>query len=146
MKKYSVSYSETSNAVTTEQIWKMWTDINNWPSWDKGLEFCAIPQNFCFAIGQSFKLRPIGVPVDFFTTIVDLKEKTFFKDKTETPFGTVEVLHSVHETADGVCLTHHIEAVIYEHLVENFEKSHLTKWKIELPQSVKNLITKASVF
>ncbi len=143
MKKYCVSHSETSKHISAERVWKIWTNVNSWASWDKGLEYASVQKNFCFAIGQTLKLKPVGVPIELNTLITDLKVNSFFKDKTVTPFGTVEVLHIIQETPDGISLTHQIDAFIFPQQVEFFENTILPKWKKEIPQSVKKIILKA---
>ncbi|MDB5089831.1 MAG: polyketide cyclase, partial [Mucilaginibacter sp.] len=35
---WTKSYSVTTRDVTKEQMWKLFADVNNWPSWDEGIE------------------------------------------------------------------------------------------------------------
>lgn len=36
---WSKTYSITTNEVTREQMWKLFADVNGWPTWDSGVEY-----------------------------------------------------------------------------------------------------------
>lgn len=46
--------------LSVEQVWKVWSDINGWHTWQKDLEFARLEGEF--AAGNSFILKPKGGP------------------------------------------------------------------------------------
>ena len=46
--------------LSVEQVWKVWSDINGWHTWQKDLEFARLEGEF--AAGKTFLLKPKGGP------------------------------------------------------------------------------------
>lgn len=141
VKKYALSRSAVSQKITPAQVWAIWTDVNNWPTWDKGLEYCKLEGEF--KQGATFSLKPMGAPMELKTTLIEVEPNSHFKDTTSLPLGTVEVTHKVEKTDDGVKVTHTIEAEIFEEKVPAFEGTLWAKWQTGLPNSVQNIVTLA---
>lgn len=53
-------YSKTYQGIKKEDIWQIWTDVNNWPKWDRELEYCKTEAPFIK--GSRFALKPLGGP------------------------------------------------------------------------------------
>lgn len=138
IKQYCLSRSVISNKITCEEVWNVWKDVNNWPSWDKGLETCKLEGKF--AVGESFSLKPINAPMSLTTTILEIKENSMFKDSTKMPLGTIEVTHEVIKTNEGVKLTHSIKADVFEDKIQAFENGLWLKWQNGLQNSVNNIV------
>lgn len=49
------SYTKTFKKIDKESIWNLWTDINNWPSWNPGIESCTL--HGVFKKGSTFNLK-----------------------------------------------------------------------------------------
>lgn len=54
------SYSKVYQGVKKEDIWRIWSDVNNWPKWDKELEYCKMHDEFIE--GTQFILKPKNGP------------------------------------------------------------------------------------
>lgn len=137
VKHYTLEHSVVLPAGAAGQVWALWSDINNWPRWDKGLENCEFSGGF--EVGQSFSLRPKGAPMALTTTLLEVEEGKRFKDRTEMPLGTIHVTHELEPYADSIKLTHRIDAEIYEDKIPAFESTLWAKWQTGLPNSVQNI-------
>jgi len=96
------TYSKTFNDIKKEAIWRIWTDVNSWPTWHGDLDYCKL--NGTFAVGNYFILKPKGLkPVKIMLT--EINEGHNFTDCTSF-FGAKMVdTHSMVETAEGLKLT-----------------------------------------
>lgn len=96
------TYSKNYKNISKEKIWKLWTDVNNWPKWHGDLDSCTMEGPF--VVGNHFMLKPKGVkPVKIILT--EIKEGRKFTDCT-TFFGAKMIdTHEMEETSDGLCLT-----------------------------------------
>ena len=99
------SYSIVTKEVTKEQMWKLFADVNNWHTWDKGIEFAKIDGKF--EKGNHFLLRPKGGPnvkVELLETI----ENNRFLDVTKFPLAQMYDNHLFEETSNGLKITNTI--------------------------------------
>jgi hypothetical protein len=96
------TYSKTFQNIQKQDIWRIWTDINNWPTWHGDLDYCTL--DGAFEVGNHFMLKPKGVsPVKIMLT--DIKEGYEFTDCT-TFFGAkMYDTHKLEETAEGLKLS-----------------------------------------
>lgn len=135
---FSLSHSVASRNITAKKVWRIWSDVNNWIKWDKGLSECKLTDEF--KVGTRFSLTPQGAPQSLTTTLIEVVENKKFVDETAIPFGTVKVTHEITEGSEGITVTHTINADIYEEKVEAFKNTLLQKWEKGLPNSVKNVV------
>ena len=96
------SHSVVTREVTKEQMWKLFSDVNNWPSWDNGVEFAKLEGKF--VKGNSFLFQPKGGP-KLKIGIVEATENKSFTDFTKFPFAKMYGQHTFEETTDGLRLT-----------------------------------------
>lgn len=96
------SFSKLYSGVKREDIWRLWTDINNWPKWHGDLDYCKMVGPF--EVGNHFILKPKGVsPVKIVLTHIE--EGQNFTDCT-TFFGAkMYDTHTMEETSEGLLLT-----------------------------------------
>ena len=96
------TYSKTFQGVNSKNIWRIWTDVNNWPTWHGDLDYCKLEGNF--VVGNHFILKPKGVkPVKIVLT--EINEGYSFTDCT-TFFGAkMYDTHSMEVTVEGLKLT-----------------------------------------
>lgn len=96
------TYSKTFQGLKREDIWSIWTDINNWPTWNEDLDYCKLDGDF--KVGNHFFLKPKGIkPIKIMLT--EINEGYSFTDCT-TFFGAeMYDTHAMEETADGLKLT-----------------------------------------
>jgi Polyketide cyclase / dehydrase and lipid transport len=91
--------------VTKEQMWKLFSDVNNWHRWDPGIEFARMQGSF--EKGNYFMLKPKGGPlvkVELLETVVNHS----FLDATRLPLAKMYDHHVFEETADGLKITNTI--------------------------------------
>lgn len=69
------SYSKLYKGITRQQIWKLWTNVNQWPLWDHDIEYCNLDGPF--EVGASFILKPKGAPKVTVSLIAIENEKMF---------------------------------------------------------------------
>jgi len=102
---WTKSYSITTKKVTKEQIWKLFEDVNNWHTWDEGIEFAKIEGKF--EAGNHFILRPKGGP-NVKVELLETVKNRMFSDVTGFPLARMYDEHLFEETKDGLKITNTI--------------------------------------
>lgn len=96
---FSHTYSATVSGVTCEQIWSVWSDVNQWHRWQDDIEFARLDQPF--RSGSTFDFRPKGGP----TMKIELTEVvpgTAFTDLTRFPLARMLDAHELVERTGAV--------------------------------------------
>ena len=83
--------------VSPEAIWKIWVDINNWPSWHGDLDYCTLDGDF--KAGNHFMLKPKGAPA-IKIMLTEINDMQSFTDCTKFFGGKMYDNHSM-EVKDG---------------------------------------------
>jgi hypothetical protein len=96
------SHSIVTKEVTKEQMWKLFTDVNNWHTWDKEVEFAKLEGPF--EKGNSFTFQPKGGP-KLKIGIVEATPNKSFTDYTKFPLAKMYGEHTFEETQDGLKVT-----------------------------------------
>lgn len=92
------SYSKIYQGVKKEEIWQLWADVNNWPKWDKELEYCKMEAPF--VKDSQFILKVVGGPkVKITLSEVIANEK--FTDYCKFLGARMYDAHELEETKDG---------------------------------------------
>jgi len=102
---WTKSHSVITKEVTKEQMWKLFANVNNWHTWDQGIEFAKLDGKF--EKGNFFTLRPKGGPnvkVELLETI----ENKMFLDVTKFPLAKMYDQHTFEETSQGLKITNTI--------------------------------------
>ena len=99
---WAKSHSITTKDVTKEQMWKLFADVNNWHTWDKGVEFAKLEGKF--EQGNHFMFQPKGGP-KLKIGIAETIENQKFVDQTIFPLATMYGEHTFEETPDGLKIT-----------------------------------------
>lgn len=96
------TYSKTFQGLKREDIWRIWADINNWPTWHGDLDYCNLEGDF--KVGNHFFLKPKGIkPVKIVLT--EINEGYSFTDCTSFFGAKMYDTHSMKETEEGLKLT-----------------------------------------
>lgn len=95
-------YSKTYQGIKKEDIWQIWTDVNNWPSWHGDLDYCKM--NGEFKEGNFFLLKPKGVR-QVKIELVEIVAGQKFTDCTKFPGAKMYDTHMMEETENGIRLT-----------------------------------------
>ena len=96
------SHSIVTKEVTKEQIWQLFADVNNWHTWDKGIE--SAKMEGAFTAGNYFTLRPTGGP-NVKIKLIETTENKSFTDFTKFPLAKMYGEHLFEETENGLKLT-----------------------------------------
>lgn len=99
---WSKSHSVVTKKVTKEQIWKLFKDVNNWNTWDKGIEYAKMEGEF--VKGNYFQLKPKGGP-EMKIQIKEVIENKLFIDFTKFPGAKMYGEHTFEETSEGLRIT-----------------------------------------
>lgn len=57
---WSKTYSKRVRGVRAETVWKVWTDVNQWHTWQSDIEYAKLDGEF--KLGKLFKFKPKGGP------------------------------------------------------------------------------------
>jgi hypothetical protein len=96
------SFSKVYPGVRKEDVWQLWTDINNWPKWHGNLDDCKMEG--AFKVGNHFLLKPKGMKA-VKIMLREIEEGKKFTDCT-TFFGArMYDTHAMEETPEGLQLT-----------------------------------------
>jgi hypothetical protein len=93
------SHSTVTKEVTKEQMWKLFADVNNWHTWDKGVEFAKLEGKF--EKGNHFIFQPKGGP-KLKIGIAEAVENHTFTDMTVFPLAKMYGEHVFEDTAKGL--------------------------------------------
>lgn len=89
--------------VTPQQVWRVWRDLPNWPTWDRGLDWVTADGGL--ERGGRYTLKPTGGPA--VTAVIRRAQPDIgFTDVTRLPLCELEFDHAIEPTADGVRITH----------------------------------------
>lgn len=99
---WSKSHSIVTKEVTKEQMWKLFADVNNWHTWDSGIEFAKLDGKF--EKGNYFTLKPKGGPKVKVELLETIPNKSFL-DVTKFPLAKMYDNHTFEETPNGLKIT-----------------------------------------
>jgi hypothetical protein len=99
---WTKSHSIITTKATKEQMWKLFADVNNWNSWDEGIEYAKMEGKF--EKGNHFILKPKGGP-KVKIQLVEAIENKKFVDYTKFPLAKMYGEHVFEETPAGLKIT-----------------------------------------
>ncbi len=99
---WTKSFSMTTTKVTAKQMWQLLADVNNWHTWDEGIEYAQMTG--AFEQGNHFILKPKGGPRVKIRLIETVKNRKF-TDLTQFPLAKMYGEHTFEETAQGLKIT-----------------------------------------
>ena len=96
------SFSKEYQNIRKKDIWSIWLDVNNYPSWHNDLDYCKLEGEF--KVGNFFRLKPKGAPEVkvYFTEIIPEKK---FVDCTHFFGAKMFDTHEIEETNTGIKIT-----------------------------------------
>ncbi|MBS0272547.1 MAG: SRPBCC family protein [Proteobacteria bacterium] len=99
---WTKTYSKTFINVRKKDIWRLWTNVNQWDQWHEDLDYCKMEGPFI--VGNHFMLKPKGTsPVRI--ELTEVEEERKFTDRTKFFGAKMYDVHTVEETEEGVRLT-----------------------------------------
>ena len=102
---WTKSHTVVTKDVTKEQMWKLFANVNDWHTWDKGIEFAKLEGKF--EKGNYFLLRPKGGPNVKVKLLETVKDKSFL-DVTDFPLAKMYDEHIFEDSAEGLKITNTI--------------------------------------
>ncbi len=91
------SYSKRVKGLDSEQIWKVWTDVNNWHKWQDDIEYAKLDGEF--QEGNIFLFKPKGGP-KIKIELTDVKQNSTFVDLTRFPLAKMYDSHQIIDHGD----------------------------------------------
>lgn len=128
-------FSKVYFGVRKEDIWRAWSNVNEWPKWDNELEYCDMRSDF--ALGTQFILKPRGGP-RVKITLSEVIPHQKFTDYCHFFGATMYDDHELIEEATGLRITNTISVTgpltfLWVHLVAK-------KVAASVPQNTDNLV------
>ena len=99
---WTKSHSIVTTEATKEQMWKLFADVNNWHTWDSGIEFATMEGKF--EKGNHFILKPKGGPKVKIALVETIENKKFV-DCTTFPLAKMYGEHTFEENKEGLRIT-----------------------------------------
>ncbi|MDB5255473.1 MAG: polyketide cyclase, partial [Chitinophagaceae bacterium] len=94
--------SITTKKVTKEQLWKLFANVDNWATWDEGVDFAELQGKF--EKGNFFTFKPKGGP-KLKIELIEATENKSFTDFTKFPLAKMYGKHTFEETPEGLKIT-----------------------------------------
>ena len=120
--------------ATRAQLWKLWTDVENWNKWDKEVAFSILHGEF--KTGTTGILKPKKGPKSKFKLIA-VSELNAFTSRSFLPFTKMDFFHEINEKDGELFITHGVK--ITGLLTFLFSRVIGEKIIQELPKSMENL-------
>lgn len=94
-KRHSLSFE----GVRPEQVWKVWSDVNQWHTWQPDIEYARLEG--AFETGQIFKFRPKGGP-ELGIELTEVKPLVGYADLTRFPLAKMLDSHEIVDHGDHI--------------------------------------------
>jgi len=99
---WTKSHTIVTNEVTKEQMWKLFTDINNWHVWNNEIEFAKLEGKF--ETGNNYLIQPKnGRTVN--VELLEVVENKHCLESGKFPLAKMYYDHILEETANGLKIT-----------------------------------------
>lgn len=89
---WSKSYSKTIEGLDANRLWDVWTDVNQWHSWQDDIEYAKLDGEF--RAGSVFHFKPKGGPV-LKIELTEVKPNSAFVDLTRLPLAKMYDSHEL---------------------------------------------------
>jgi hypothetical protein len=94
---WTQSYSQTVKDLSAERVWSVWTDVNQWHTWQDDVEYARLDGQF--ESGNKIAFRPKGGP-NVQLELTDVRKNSVFVDVTRFPFARMIDSHEIIERGD----------------------------------------------
>lgn len=95
------THAHVYKGLKKEDVWRIWTDVNNWATWHGDLDYCKMDGPF--VVGNHFMLKPKGAPA-VKISLTEIEEERKFTDCTSFFGAKMYDTHEIEETKDGLRL------------------------------------------
>ena len=98
-------YSKNYPGLNKEAVWKVWSDVNNWPEWDEDLEWAELEEPF--APKCRYKLKPKKGRVQKIS-LTSFTDGHSFTERRKLIGGQIFTIHDLEETSSGLTIINKI--------------------------------------
>ncbi len=102
-------YSHSVEAdVSKRAVWKLYSDVSSWPSWDKGIEQISLDSEFMEGMGGMIKSEGQN---ELPYRLTEVSAESAFSDEMEIPGAgvTIRFEHTIEDLGHGrIKITHHV--------------------------------------
>jgi hypothetical protein len=95
---WSKTYSKIVREIKAEEIWKVWSDINQWRVWQDDIEYAKL--NGKFEAGNKFILKPKNASA-VTIKLVEVETNKYFIDLTCFPLAKMYGKHEFISLGEG---------------------------------------------
>jgi hypothetical protein len=99
---WTKSHAIVTREATKEQLWKLFANVDQWHTWDEGVEYAKLEGKF--EKGSYFLLKPKGGP-KVRIQLIETIENRKFVDMTRFPLAKMYGEHIFEDTTDGLKIT-----------------------------------------
>lgn len=94
---WTMGYKKTVKGLSTAQVWKVWSDVNQWHTWQDDIEYAKLDGEF--TKGNVFRFKPKGGP-EIKIELTEVKPDALFVDLTRFPLARMYDLHELLDHGD----------------------------------------------
>ena len=91
---WSKTYIQKVSGLNAEQLWKVWTDVNQWHTWQDDIEYAKLDGEF--SAGKSFLFKPKGNS-EIKIELTSVEHNQSFVDLTRFPLAKMYDTHEIIE-------------------------------------------------
>ena len=96
---WTKSYSTTVKGIDVDRLWRVWSDVDAWNSWQSDLDYARLEGDF--AAGSTFLLKPKGGP-RVRIQLLTVEPNRRFVDLTRFPLARMYGEHEFIASGDAV--------------------------------------------
>ena len=89
---WSKTYSQKVAGLQADRLWKVWTDVNQWHTWQDDIEYAKLEGEF--QTGTRFSFKPKGGP-KINIELTKVEPKRVFIDLTRFPLAKMYDSHEI---------------------------------------------------
>ena len=102
-----VAKESITTSASRESVWKIWSDVSNWPQWDHSIQKCEFRGEF--KEGAEAVLHPKSGPKTN-VKIVDFVYKEKFTTISNLPlWSSITFKHKLKSDGDSLKITHRVD-------------------------------------
>ena len=132
---------ETKTDVAREKIWRFYSDVNKWFSWEDDLKSITLDGEF--KLGTSGIMELEGMPPMKYT-LTEVIENKIFTDKTIIDqMGTVYFIHELYDKDNSTIVKHSVEFIPVTTVETEEQSKFLNQIFSDVPTSIYKLIEAA---
>ena len=96
---WTQTYTKKVKGLSVDQIWQVWTDVDQWNKWQDDVAFSKMQTEF--KTGGKFAFHPKGGP-KLVLELTEVEEKKNFVDLTRFPFAKMYDSHEIFARGDEI--------------------------------------------